>query len=125
MSNVNVNSIKNLNNNVTVDLSTDNQITVTGANNFSVNSSGNINTSGDIGASGNVGVGSTVPTVALDVSNKTDAVALPKGTTAQRPTAVAGMIRWNTTTGAAELYNGAEWIEVITDYIPSGSTILG
>ena len=119
MSNVNVNSIKNLNNNVTVDLSTDNQITVTGAANFTVNSSG------DIGASGNVGVGSTVPTVALDVSNKTDAVALPKGTTAQRPTATAGMIRWNSTTGAAELYNGAEWIEVITDYIPSGSTILG
>jgi hypothetical protein len=119
MSNVNVNSIKNLNNNVTVDLSTDNQITVTGSSNFTVNASG------DIGASGNVGVGSTVPTVALDVGNKTDAVALPKGTTAQRPTAVAGMIRWNTTTGAAELYNGAEWIEVITDYIPSGSTILG
>jgi hypothetical protein len=35
------------------------------------------------------------------------------------------MMRWNNTTGAAELYNGAEWIEVITDYIPNGSTILG
>ena len=116
MSNVNVNSIKNLNNNVTVDLSTDNQITVTATD---------TTFSGNVDVTGNVGVGSTVPTVALDVGNKTDAVALPKGTTAQRPTAVAGMIRWNTTTGAAELYNGAEWIEVITDYIPSGSTILG
>ena len=119
MSNVNVNKIKNLNDNVTVDLSTDNQITVTGASNFTVNASGNV------GALGNVGVGSTVPTVALDAGNKTDAIALPKGTTAQRPTAVAGMMRWNTTTGATELYNGAEWIEVITDYVPSGSTILG
>ena len=122
MSNVNVNSIKNLNNNVTVDISTDNQINVT-ATNSSI--SGNIGIGGNIDISGNVGVGSTVPTVALDIGNKTDAVALPKGTTAQRPTAVAGMLRWNTTTGAAELYNGAEWIEVITDYVPSGSTILG
>ena len=119
MSNVNVNSIKNLNNNVTVDLSTNNKLVVSGPDNFTVNASG------DVSAAGNVGVGSTVPTVALDAGNKTDAIALPKGTTAQRPTATAGMMRWNTTTGAAELYNGAEWIEVITDYIPSGSTILG
>lgn len=112
MSNVNVNSIKNLNNNVTVDLSTNNQITVA-ANNFSV------------GVGGSIGVGTATPTVALDLSNKTDGIILPRGTTAQRPTAVAGMMRWNSTTGAAELYNGAEWIEVITDYIPSGSTILG
>ena len=119
MSNVNVNKIKNLNDNVTVDLSTNNKLVVSGPDNFTVNASG------DIGASGNVGVGSTTPSVAIDAGQKTDAVALPKGTTAQRPTAVAGMLRWNTTTGAAELYNGAEWIEVITDYVPSGSTILG
>ena len=110
MSNVNVNSIKNLNNNVTVDLSTDNKVNVTAT---------------DTTFSGNVGVGSTQPAVALDLSGKTDGIILPRGTTAQRPTAVAGMMRWNSTTGAAELYNGAEWIEVITDYIPSGSTILG
>jgi hypothetical protein len=110
MSNVNVNKIKNLNDNVTVDISADNKFSIT-ATNSSV--------------SGNIGIGSTTPSVAIDAGQKTDAVALPKGTTAQRPTAVAGMIRWNTTTGAAELYNGAEWIEVITDYIPSGSTILG
>ena len=119
MSNVNVNKIKNLNDNVTVDLSTNNKLVVSGPDNFTVNASG------DIGASGNVGVGSTTPSVAIDAGQKTDAIALPKGTTAQRPTATAGMMRWNTTTGAAELYNGAEWIEVITDYIPSGSTILG
>ena len=110
MSNVNVNKIKNLNDNVTVDISADNKFSIT-ANNSSV--------------SGNIGIGSTTPSVAIDAGQKTDAVALPKGTTAQRPTATAGMMRWNTTTGAAELYNGAEWIEVITDYIPSGSTILG
>jgi len=116
MSNVNVNSIKNLNNNVTVDLSTDNKVNVTATD---------TTFSGNVGVTGNVGVGSTQPAVALDLSGKTDGIILPKGTTAQRPTAVAGMMRWNSTTGAAELYNGAEWIEVITDYIPSGSTILG
>ena len=110
MSNVNVNSIKNLNNNVTVDISTDNKVAITAT---------------DVTVSGDIGLGTSNPTVAIDASAKTDAIALPKGTTAQRPTAVAGMIRWNSTTGAAELYNGAEWIEVITDYIPSGSTILG
>ncbi len=119
MSTVNVNQIKNLNNNVTVDISTDNKVVVSGSNNFTVDSDG------DVGATGNIGVGTVSPTVAVDARNKTDAIALPRGTTAQRPTAVAGMMRWNSTSGAAEIYNGAEWIEVITDYIPSGSTTLG
>ena len=125
MSNVNVNSIKNLNNNVTVDLSTDNKLVVSGSTNFSVDADGDVTASGTVGATGNIGIGTATPGVAVDARNKTDAIALPRGTTAQRPTAVAGMMRWNSTTGAAELYNGAEWIEVITDYIPSGSTILG
>ena len=119
MSTVNVNQVKNLNNNVTVDLSTDNKVVVSGANNFTVDADGTV------GATGNIGAGTASPGVAVDARNKTDAVALPRGTTAQRPTAVAGMIRWNNTTGAAEVYNGAEWIEIVTDYIPSGSTILG
>ena len=125
MSNVNVNSIKNLNNNVTVDLSTDNKLVVSGSTNFSVDADGDVTASGTVGATGNIGIGTATPGVAVDARNKTDAIALPRGTTAQRPTAVASMMRWNSTTGAAELYNGAEWIEVITDYIPSGSTILG
>ena len=125
MSNVNVNSIKNLNNNVTVDLSTDNKLVVSGSTNFSVDADGDVTASGTVGATGNIGIGTATPGVAVDARNKTDAIALPRGTTAQRPTAVAGMMRWNSTTGAAELYNGAEWIEVITDYVPCGSTILG
>jgi hypothetical protein len=112
MSSVNVNSIKNLNNNVTIDISTNNQITVA-ANNFSVDSAGDI------------GLGTNNPLVAVDARNKTDGIALPRGTTAQRPTPTAGMFRWNTTLGAAEMYNGVEWVEVITDYIPTGSLVLG
>jgi hypothetical protein len=60
---------------------------------------------------GNVGIGSTSPSVALDVSQKTDAVALPVGTTGQRPTAAAGQIRYNSTLSNAEIYQGttASW----------------
>jgi len=40
----------------------------------------------------------------------TGAVKLPSGTTAQRPTtAVAGMLRLNTTTTALEFYDGSSW----------------
>jgi|TARA_B100000085_G_C18271793_1_gene402443 hypothetical protein len=119
MSTVNVNTIKNLNDNVTVDISTDNKVVVSGSNNFTVDSDG------DVGAAGNIGAGTVSPAVAVDARNKTDAIALPRGTTAQRPTPVAGMMRWNNSSNSAELYNGSEWIEVVTDYIPSGSTILG
>ena len=76
--------------------------------------------------SGNVGLGSTAPTVSVDISEKTDAVALPVGTTAQRPsTAYGGYIRWNSTSSALEVYNGTNWVEIISDYFPSGSTTLG
>lgn len=75
---------------------------------------------------GNVGIGSTAPTVSVDISEKTDAVALPVGTTAQRPaTAYGGYIRWNSTSSALEVYNGTNWVELISDYFPSGSTTLG
>jgi len=39
----------------------------------------------------------------------TDAVTLPVGTTAQRPTAAQGMLRYNTTTAGFEGYNGSAW----------------
>jgi hypothetical protein len=42
--------------------------------------------------------------------NDTGFLTLPSGTTAQRPTAVAGMIRYNTSDSAAEYYNNSLWI---------------
>lgn len=76
--------------------------------------------------SGNVGIGTTAPKTSVDLSKNTDAVALPVGTTAQRPsTAYGGYIRWNSTSFALEVYNGTNWVEIISDYFPSGSTILG
>ena len=42
-------------------------------------------------------------------STATDAVKVPAGTTAQRPTALVGHIRYNSTLGSFEGYNGTQW----------------
>jgi len=78
-----------------------------------------------IDSSGDVGIGTVAPRSALDLAEKTDAIALPQGTTAQRPTGDNPYLRWNTTNSALEFYNGTDWVEIISDYFPSGSTILG
>ena len=59
----------------------------------------------------------------IDASSNTSAVALPQGTTAQRPTGSAPYIRKNTTNNALEYYDGTSWVEIITDYFPTGSVI--
>ena len=44
--------------------------------------------------------------------NDTGFLTLPSGTTAQRPgSPVAGMVRFNTTLGYAEVYTGAQWVK--------------
>ena len=75
--------------------------------------------------SGNLGIGTNNPTVSLDLGSRTDAIELPQGTTAQRPSGNNPYIRYNTTNTALEFYNGTDWVEIISDYFPSGSTILG
>jgi len=44
------------------------------------------------------------------VINDTGHITLPSGTTAQRPTPSAGMIRYNSSLGTLEYYNGSGWI---------------
>jgi|688.fasta_scaffold611707_3 hypothetical protein len=62
----------------------------------------------------------------VNLSFNSGALGLPVGTTTQRPyVSQAGYTRWNNTNSALEIYNGTNWVEVITDYFPSGSTILG
>ena len=77
------------------------------------------------GTSTGVGINSTSPKTTVDISTETCAVALPQGTTAQRPSGSAPYIRYNTTNSALEFYDGTSWVEIITDYFPTGSTILG
>jgi hypothetical protein len=62
-----------------------------------------------------VGIGTTSPAVSLDLSLNTDALALPVGTTGQRPTGSAltnGEIRYNSTTQGIEAYVNGAWISL-------------
>lgn len=59
---------------------------------------------------GNVGIGTNEPKVKLHILS-TDAMIVPVGTTAQRPTVpVAGMIRFNNDTNLMEGYTGVTWV---------------
>ena len=78
-----------------------------------------------VGTASSVGIRTDQPEVSLDASQATDAFAFPEGTTAQRPTGDGKYMRFNTTNSALEFYNGTDWVEIITDYFPTGSVILG
>ena len=72
-------------------------------------------------ASGNVGIGTTSPAVSLDLRSRTDALALPSGTSAQQPASpVAGWIRYNSTTSVIEYYNGTIWVAASNAVDPAG-----
>lgn len=57
---------------------------------------------------GKVGIGTSSPSVKLDI-NSTDAIKVPVGTTAQRPTAANGMLRYSTTDNQFEGYADGAW----------------
>lgn len=60
---------------------------------------------------GAVSVGTSSPTTgtSLDLGSNTNAILLPSGTTAQRPSGVNGMLRYNSTTTAVEAYANSGW----------------
>lgn len=62
-------------------------------------------------ADGKVGINDTGPVVTFSIGG-TDGILIPSGTTAQRPTGEAGIMRYNTTTGAYEGHNGSAWTPV-------------
>jgi len=64
-----------------------------------------------LAVNGNFGVGDNNPAVKMTIVG-TDAILLPKGTTAQQPTGVAGYLRFNTDTTQFEGYNGTAWSSV-------------
>lgn len=70
----------------------------------------------------NVGVKTITPAVSFHI-NTTDAIAIPTGTTAQQPAAPpTGSLRFNTTKGVVEVWNGTCWQNVHTP--PIGSTFV-
>jgi hypothetical protein len=56
-----------------------------------------------------VGILDATPAVSLDVGTATDAIFVPKGTTAQRPTGVDGYFRYNTDDAQFEGYADGAW----------------
>jgi len=67
------------------------------------------------GSEDHVGINTSTPAYDLDVSGSTDAVRLPVGTTAERPTAATGIIRFNNTTGKYEgCQDGSTFVEFAT-----------
>jgi hypothetical protein len=58
-----------------------------------------------------LGVGTSSPAVTASLVG-TDAILIPKGTTAQQPTGVAGYLRFNTTSTQFEGHNGTAWSSV-------------
>ena len=63
--------------------------------------------------SAGVTMGSAATALALDMSGKTSALALPKGTTTQRPSGTpAGTMRHNTTLGHNEQAVGSQWEKI-------------
>ncbi len=58
-----------------------------------------------------LGLGTNTPAVTASLVG-TDAMLIPKGNTAARPTGVAGYLRFNTQTGEFEGYNGTAWASV-------------
>lgn len=60
---------------------------------------------------GNSGIRTRTPRASLDVVG-TDAIIVPTGTKAQRPTGIAGMIRFNTESKKFEGFDGANWSDL-------------
>jgi hypothetical protein len=78
------------------------------ATTFSPTVDGDLTVNGNAYISLRVGIGTTTPAVKLDI-NSTDAVRVPVGTTAERPTGATGYLRFNSSQGSFEGFNGTAW----------------
>jgi hypothetical protein len=66
-----------------------------------------------------IGIGTNTPNYVLDMGSSTDALKLPEGNTAARPTAATGIIRFNTETGK---YEGSTDGSTYVDFATAGDT---
>jgi hypothetical protein len=59
-----------------------------------------------------IGIKTATPGYTLDIGSATDGILLPSGDTSQRPTAAAGVIRYNSQTGKYEgSQDGSTWVD--------------
>lgn len=83
-------------------------------NTGSTNAFGVYNTNGTpsffVGDDGQAGIGNAAPAYSLDITGS-DAVRLPKGTTAQRPATSQGILRFNTSDNKFEGHDGSAWVQ--------------
>lgn len=63
---------------------------------------------------GNIGTKTANPTYTLHTTG-TDAIKLPVGTSAQRPTTTAGLLRFNSDLSDFEGYNGSTWMRLLSN----------
>ena len=73
---------------------------------MTINSYGDVSMESELHVNSKIGIGTSTPTVSLDVS-ATDALKVPVGTDAERPSPEKGQIRYNTDTDQFEGYGGA------------------
>ena len=70
----------------------------------------------DAGSDTVIIAGATATTGATLKVDSTDSILIPVGTTAQRPSAATGMIRFNTSLDALEFYDSAAWTTAGSDF---------
>lgn len=109
----------------TTDLtSTGNRSHDLGAFSLTINSTARANAL-SIDTDGNVALGGATSDYSLSVLN-TDAILLPKGTTAERPaTTTSGLLRYNTTSTNLEFHNGTVWSDVGTNFANANLVFTG
>jgi hypothetical protein len=74
----------------------------------------------------NVPVDGSVTAAKLDTAtgSGTGAMNVPSGTTAQRPSPVAGMVRFNSSSMTFEGYNGTSWAPIGSGALGSGGNVI-
>ena len=77
--------------------------------------------------SGSVGIGTASPQTILDVyaTGSLSAMLLPRDSSANRPSGINGMIRYNTVSNKAETYANSSWQSIDTSYGSVGAFVNG